>query len=61
MTTTADYLSATKVNGWVIDQRGRTAALPWRCWRIDHAGDLNNRQMSFATRAEAVAYAKSHN
>ncbi len=60
MTTTKEYLAAEKINGWVIDQSGRTAELPWRCWRIEHDHALNNVQMSFRTRAEAVVYAKSH-
>lgn len=61
MTTTAEYKAAKKINGWVIDNKGRTDDLPWRCWRIDSDYDLNNRQMSFATRAEAEQYARDHN
>lgn len=61
MTTTREYHAAPKVNGWVIDKHGRTASLPWRCWRIDNDYVLNNRQMSFKTRQEAVQYAESHN
>ncbi len=61
MTTTREYHAAVKVNGWVIDEHGRTDALPWRCWRIDTDTDLNNRQKSFATRQEAEQYAASHN
>jgi hypothetical protein len=51
VTTTKEYLESKKINGWVIDRKGRTDALPWRCWRIDSEHELNNRQMSFATKA----------
>lgn len=61
MTTTKQFHAATKkVNGWVVDNSGRTADLPWRCWTIDGDHALNNRQMSFRTREKAIAYAESH-
>jgi hypothetical protein len=61
MTTTAEYLAAEKVNGWVIDQKGRTDELCWRCWRLDEGNPFNNRQKSFATKEEAIRYATDHN
>lgn len=46
------------VNGWTIDQKGRTEELCWRCWKYEDV--LSTRSMSFATRAEAEEYARAH-
>lgn len=60
MTTTKQYHAAKKINGWVIDRKGRTKELPWRCWKIDSDFALENRQKSFATKREACLYATTH-